>query len=221
VISPLFLMSLYIFVFGRVFDAGVERYPVFLLCGLLPWTFLTQALGKTILSISGDPEMIRKAPLPYELLPLGQIGGHAFNFFLTLVPFLIYLAARGELAYSLLPFLVLPVVALLMLVGALGLMVALIDVYNQDLRLVLTNILTLWFFLLPVVYRPAMAPRSLDFLRSVDPMSLIISQIRGVLYFGEIRQPSDHFLMLVISGGFFLVCLRVFRRFAPAFPKDV
>lgn len=220
-IAPLFLMFLYLFVFKTVFDIGIERYPVYLLCGLLPWTFLVQALGKSIQSLSSQPEMMRKAPMPYELLPLGTAGGLAINFLMTLGLFMGYLAATGDLAFSLLPVLVLPVAAVIILVMALSMLVALIDVYTTDLRLILGNILTLWFFLVPIVYRPDMAPGSMQFLRSIDPMSLIVSQFRGVLYYQDIRQPEDHLLMLGITLAVYLAALGIFRKIAPGLPKDV
>ncbi|MEA2462039.1 MAG: lipopolysaccharide transport system permease protein [Actinomycetota bacterium] len=221
VVSPFFLMSLYVFVFGQVFNADVERYPEFLLCGLIPWSFLVQALGKTITSISAEPEMVRKSPFPYELLPLGAVGGHAVNFMIALTGFVGYLAVVGHLPWALFPALVAPIAALMLLVMALSMLVSLIDVYNQDLRLVLGNILTLWFFIVPIVYRPDMAPTSMHFLRSIDPMNLIVGQFRSVLYYGRIQKPGDFVLMFVLCVGCFVGSRAIFRILSRNLPKDV
>ncbi|MEA2499355.1 MAG: lipopolysaccharide transport system permease protein [Actinomycetota bacterium] len=221
VVSPLFLMSLYMFVFSSVFNANVERYPEFLLCGLLPWSFLVQTLGKTITSISAEPEMVRKSPFPYELLPLGAVGGHAVNFLIALTGFVGYLAVVGHLHWALFPALIAPIAAVMLLVMALSMLVSLIDVYNQDLRLVLGNILTLWFFIVPIVYRPDMAPTSMHFLRSIDPMNLIVSQFRSVLYYGHIQKPGDFILMFVVCVAFFAGSLALFRVLSRNLPKDV
>ncbi|MGH2755217.1 MAG: ABC transporter permease, partial [Actinomycetota bacterium] len=136
VASPFFLTVLFVFVFRRVFQVPIERYPEYLLCGLLPWTFLSQVLGRTIASISTQPELIRKAPFRYELIPLSSAAAHGLNFLLTVAVFVAYLALEGHLPYDTLPLLVFPVLATILLAMSLSMLVALIDVYNHDLQLV-------------------------------------------------------------------------------------
>ena len=100
-----------------------------------------------------------------------------------------YLAYHGRLHWALVPLLLVPTVAVILFAAAVGQIVALFDVYNRDLRWVVGNVLTIWFFLLPVVYRREMAPHSLSFLTSVDPMNMIIGQFRDILYYGHISRP--------------------------------
>lgn len=220
-VAPFSMMLLYTFIFNRVFDAGIPDYPIFLLCGLLPWSFLTQTLGKTIGSITSHPELVRSLPLRAELIPLSGVVVQAATFVAGTVGFVVFLGVTGRLHVALLPALLLPITALLLLIGGLSLILALIDVYNRDLRMVLGNILLIWFFLVPIVYRRAMAPESLAFLSSVDPMNLIVGQFRAVLYHGKIDRPDHLVLMLALSGGLFVACWAIFRRFSKHLPEDV
>lgn len=219
--APFFLFALYAFVFNSVFEVPVEHYGIFLLAGLLPWTFLAQTVGLVISSVSNEPELIRRAPFPYEYLPLSSAVVMALYFLVTLGGFVAYLAAIGWLRYGVLPFLVVPVVALLLLVGAISMLLSIVDVYNHDLRQILSNLMTIWFFLVPVVYRPGMAPSQLYFLRSVDPMNLIVSQFRDVLYSGRLFQPAHMVIMMGLCAALFVVSLAVFRRASRQLPKDV
>jgi ABC-type polysaccharide/polyol phosphate export permease len=221
VAAPYFLMFLYIFVFKRVFNVPVGRYVAFLMSGLLPWAYLTQTLSKTVTSLSLEPELIRKAPIPYEFLPLAEAAAFSVFFVATLAIFIAYLAFAGQLVLATLPLIVLPIAATIILVMALSLLIALVDVYSHDLQFVLGNILTVWFFLVPIVYPPTMAPSSLTFLRSFDPMNLIVSQFRDVLYFGHMEGASHLFKMMLAPTLLFIVSLTIFRRYAPSLPKDV
>lgn len=221
VIAPFFLLGPYVFVFDTVFNIPIERYPEFLMAGLLPWTFLTQALGKTVTSLSSEPEIIRKSPFRYELLPLSSTASHALNYLVTLSLFVGYLAAVGRLHVRLLPVMVLPVIAVILLVMSLSMILSLIDVYNHDLRQVLGNLLTVWFFLIPIVYRNTMTPKPLAFLESVDPMNMIVGQMRAVLYYGRIARPLHMIWMVMACTLLFIVSLAVFRKFSQELPQDI
>lgn len=220
VLSPFLLMALYIFVFKRVFRVPVERYPDYLLCGLLPWAFLTTSVTRASSSISAEVDMLRKAPFPVEMLPLSTVVANTIDFLATLAIFVAALAARGELPLVTLPVLVAPMVAVILLTMALSMFVGLVDVYSHDLRRVLGNILTVWFFLVPIVYRPHMAPGSIAVIRSFDPMNLVVTQMRDVLYRGRLLHAVELGVMLVLSAALFAGALAVFRRFSTDVAKD-
>ncbi|MFN2569325.1 MAG: ABC transporter permease [Candidatus Dormibacteria bacterium] len=220
-IAPLFLLGLYAFVFQGVFHAPIERYPLYLFIGLLPWTFVAQSLGHAITSLSHDAELIRRTPFPQELLPMAAVISLAVYFLTTLVGLLIFLAVRGDLEYRILPMLLLPVGALLLFVTGIAMVLALIDVFNHDLRFLLGNLLTIWFFLVPIVYRPEMVGGALDILRYVDPANLIVAQFRDILFYHHLSSPSHVVLMVGICAGFFVACLAGFRRCSTQLAKDI
>jgi len=220
VLSPFLLMALYIFVFKRVFRVPVDRYPDYLLCGLLPWAFLTAAVNRASSSISSEVDMMRKAPFPTELLPLSTVAANTLDFVITLAIFVAALAVRGELPLATLPVVVVPMVAVTLVTMALAMLVGLVDVYSHDLRRVLGNLLTVWFFLVPIVYRPHMAPGALATVRRFDPMNLVVTQMRDILYRGRLMHAFELGLMVVLSAVLFAGSLVVFRRFSVDVAKD-
>jgi ABC-type polysaccharide/polyol phosphate export permease/GT2 family glycosyltransferase len=219
--GPLFLFGLYLFVFQAIFNVPIDNYPVYLFAGLLPWTFLTQTLGASVIALSSEPELIRRSRFPYELIPVATVSAMSLYFLLALGGFVVYLAITGELAFAVLPVLIVPVACLYLFVGALAVLLALIDVYNRDLRHVLANLLTVWFFLVPIVYTQQDLGQGLQFLDSVDPANLIVGQFRDVLYHGTISHPGHMVEMLAICLATWLVCLEIFRRHDPRLPKEV
>jgi lipopolysaccharide transport system permease protein len=219
--GPLFLFALYLFVFKAIFNVPIDNYPEYLFAGLLPWTFLTQTLGTSVVALSSEPELIRRNRFPYELIPVATVSAMSIYFLVALFGFVLYLAISGQLSFPHLPLLVVPVASLYLFVGALGVLLALIDVYNRDLRAVLANVLTVWFFLVPIVYTQQDLGGGLQFLDSVDPANLIVGQFRGVLYYGHISSTLHMIEMLVLCLATWLVCLEIFRRHDPRLPKEV
>lgn len=220
-VAPLVLLGLYSFVFNTVFEVPVERYSEYLFLGLIPWAFLTTSLNSALPSISGEAELLRRARFPIELLPLSTVAVNFVSLSILLGGFVVWHGVNGGLEPLLVPLLLLPLTSLLLLVSSGALLLAAIDVYNRDLRFILNNILTVWFFLIPIVYRPDMVSPNLQRLRSIDPMNMIVGQFRDLLYFDQFSRPRNSALMLGVCLLLFAVSLSLFRRVAPLLPRDV
>jgi lipopolysaccharide transport system permease protein len=220
-IAPLVMLALYSFVFNRVFEVPVPRYPEFLFAALIPWAFLSQSISASISSISIEADLVRRSPFPHEFLPIATVVAMSLYFLTTLLGFAVYLAFHGRLAWELMPVLAVPTTAVILFAAGVAQLVALFDVYNRDLRWVIGNVLTIWFFLLPIVYRREMVPEGLSFLESVDPMNMIVGQFRDVLYYQQVSRPTHLGLMLVVCALFFLGARATFRRASRELPKDV
>lgn len=220
-LTPLVMLALYIFVFHTVLDVAIPRYGVFLFAGLMPWSFLSQTLGTAVTSLSFEAELIRRARFPYWLIPLATEVALSTYFLLTLAGFVGYLAVIGVLRWAVLPLVLFPVVSLYFFVGAVACVLALIDVYNRDLRQVLGNILTVWFFLVPIVYQQNTLSRGLLFMRSVDPLNLIIGEFRSVLYYGKAAQPLHQIIVLFATAGLLMLATAMIGRISSSLPKDV
>jgi lipopolysaccharide transport system permease protein len=215
------MFALYTFVFHTIFNVSIHRYPVYLFAGLLPWTYLSQTLPVAVISVSREAELIRRARFPYAFLPMASTGAGLVFMLVTLGGFVVVLAATGQVYASMLPFLVLPVVGVYLFVTGLALLLAIVDVYNRDLRQVLSNIILVWFFLVPIVYSQSTLSRHLGFVVNYDPVSFIVGEFREFLYWGHFGSPGRTVAMITICGGFFLVCLALFRRIEPELAKNV
>jgi lipopolysaccharide transport system permease protein len=221
VIAPLFLFVLYAYVFHSVFKVHQPHYSLFLFCGLLPWTFLAQTLGDGVQSISNEAVLVRRAAFHHEILPIAAVLTMSIYFLITLAGLIGYLAVRGQLHPAVLPLVVIPVLALYLLVSGLTVVLAYIDVYNRDLRQVLGNLLTVWFFLVPIVYSQKMVSPDLRFMRSIDPVSIIVGQFRQIFYYGSVTQPAHYAYVVLICGGVFVASLVMARRVSRHLAKDI
>jgi ABC-type polysaccharide/polyol phosphate export permease len=220
-IAPLLLLALYTFVFGRVFDIQLDDYAIFLFSGLLPWSFLVQSVHDGLQSISFEPELVRRAPFPYAYLPLARVIVMAIPFLLSLLAFAVVCLMTDHLQPEHLPLLVIPVLATILVVATLTMLVALVDVFNRDIRYVLNNVITVWFFLTPIVYTKRQTEDHLRFLQYVDPMAWVIKQFQDVMYFGEPYSLASAIAVPIAAAAIFATGLVVFRRATVDLPKFV
>jgi ABC-type polysaccharide/polyol phosphate export permease len=118
----------------------------------------------------------------------------------------------------------LPVVVLVQLVLTLGfaLLLSSLTVHFRDLRDILSNILTLWFFATPIIYPWQEAPDFGRWFLNVNPFTHLAVSYQEILFF---RGPFGHLRWLLALGGasvlFFLFGYFVFDRLRDTFAEEV
>jgi ABC-type polysaccharide/polyol phosphate export permease len=198
-VNPLLLLAVYTLVFELVFRqrfGEVRPYAVFLVCGLFPWTFLSTALLEGTVSLSTNAGLLRKAVFPAEVLPMVSTLASLVHFLLALPVVLLALGAARAAGFAvggwtvlLLP---LPVVLQLVFCGGLALALAALAVHFKDVRDLLQNLLTLGFFLTPVLY-PLEAVRHVRGLSGViaaNPATPFLRLYQELLFHGRLPAAS-------------------------------
>jgi lipopolysaccharide transport system permease protein len=155
-INPLMLMAIYSFVFSTFMpndDVSVQPFPLFMFCGVLPWTWFSTSLTEASGSLISGGNLIRKVLFPAEVLPIVTVLANMVHFLLGLPILIVFLVAYGH--YPAPTHLIwFPVVVLVQLVLTIGLGLALsaLTVHFRDVRDILANVLILWFFATPIIY---------------------------------------------------------------------
>src|SRR6476659_2451976 len=95
-INPLTLLLIYTFVFKYVMPAavkGADPYPLFMFCGILPWTWFASSLMESSGVLISGGNLIKKVLFPAEILPIVTVLANMVHFCLglpILAGFLIY-----------------------------------------------------------------------------------------------------------------------------------
>lgn len=238
-INPLLLLLVYSFVFNVVMprpqappQPGVtpidlEPYALFLFCGILPWTWFSSALSEGAGSLISGGSLIKKVLFPAEILPIVSALANMVHFLLGLMIvalFLVYYRRPPDVT-DLVWFPVVVLVQLIFTVG-LSLLLSALTVHFRDIRDILANVLTFWFFATPIIYYIGDAPgatkgwskKVLD----ANPMTHIIVPYQEILFFDG---PIGHWRWLLAVGAasvvLFFVGYWVFDRLRDSFAEVV
>jgi len=226
-VNPLLLLLVYSLVFGVVMPGArapeIEHYPLFLFCGILPWTWFSSSLLESCTALTGSGSLLRKVMFPAEILPLVTVFTGLVNFgfgLVILAAYSIYLGVpilTADLAW--LPLIVL--VQLLLTLG-LGLLLAALSVHFRDIRDLLGNLITLWFFATPIIYPYSQAPDRLRPLLDLNPFTHLAVAYQDVLY---VDGPYRGGARLAVAGAVGVVALivgyAVFDRLRETFAEEV
>ncbi len=201
--QPLVLLAVYSVVFGEFFlqraETAAQPYPVFLICGLFPWIWFASALSESTVSLVANAGLIRRAVFPAEILPLVPVFSQLIHFVLALpvVGFGLFWAHRKGFSVGGIGLLGLPLVLLFFLfaISGFALLLSALHAQFKDVRDLLTSVLTVLFFLTPILYTADAVPEPWNRLVWLSPATPFILGFQDVLFRGLL--PSAELLALM------------------------
>lgn len=222
-LNPLVLLLVYALVFAYYLRSGIPDYAAFLACGLLPWIWFSSAVIEGTSSIVEGANLVNKALFPAEVLPLVAVFSNLIHFLLGLPILAIFLVFYDKGLSSLA--LLLPLLLLVQLVftTALVLLFSTLNVFYRDLKHIIGNLLTLWFFLSPVVYDASQVPARFAWTLELNPMAHLVRGYQAVFYYHVL--PDGYLTRLlavfVLSILFLVLSHRIFVGAKDEFVEQV
>jgi lipopolysaccharide transport system permease protein len=225
-INPLTLLLIYTFVFKYVMPAapqGTDPYPLFMFCGLLPWTWFSSSLVESSGVLISGGNLIKKVLFPAEVLPIVTVTANMVHFFLAL-PILVFFLIWFSAPLTIPELLCFPLVVLVQLIFTLGcaLFLSALTVHFRDIRDILSNILTLWFFATPIIYSYQYAPVLARRFMNLNPFAHLAISYQEILFFPG---PFGHWKWLAALGAasiaWFLAGYWTFDRLRDSFAEEV
>lgn len=224
-VNPLLLLGIYTFVFATIMPNTEKRtqpFAVFMFCGIMPWTWFASSMLEASNSLISGGNLIKKVLFPAEVLPIVSVLSNMVHFLLGLPILLGFMVWKGHLPHypGVLWFPAIVLIQLLFTIACV-LVLSALTVHFRDLRDLLANLMTLWFFATPIIY-----PYFLDSVKNYvgffkyNPMYHVIVAYQESLFF----EVFGHFAVLklgAISVVFFLAAYWIFDRLRDSFAEAV
>jgi len=230
-LNPLLMTLVFTVVFTLMIPSDIPNYPVFFMCGFLPWTFLSSSLNGATGSIINNSNLIKKVYFPRDILPLSDVLANLVQFLVALLVLfaMVYVfQMKFTLAVLMLPLIILTQV---MFVAGLALLLSTANVFYRDTQHILSVVLQAWFFLTPIFYPITVLPESAEILgftldiqlwvRRLNPMASLIASYRDVVYRGDFTGLDFFLRTFVTCLTVLLIGYYVFCRFSPLFGEEV
>ncbi|RKH42318.1 ABC transporter permease [Corallococcus sicarius] len=197
-LNPTLHMLVYTLLFSVFMKNQISNYAYFLFVGLLPWTWFSTSISAGASSISDRRDLMTKVRFPAQVLPATVVATNFCNFLFSL-PLMVVLG----LFFGVLPswhVVAFPVVVLVQMCFTFAVVYA-VSAFNvtfRDLQHIVMNLMMLWFFLTPVLYKLSTIPEDYRrVLQVVNPMSILITSYQAMFY--EHRLPDVVPLMSLLG----------------------
>jgi len=238
VINPLSSIMIYGVVFGVVLGvtpprgnpSGLESYALFLVSGLLPWTFLGNGLNGAAGSIVANEGLVKKVYFPRWVLPASTVLSWLASFGVELLVLMLVLALFGNVVVTSVPLLLVVIAIHTLWIYGLGLLLSAANAYFRDVQHFLAIFLNVWFYSTPILIPSSDIPESFELgdldlpLRRVydlNPMAAFVEAYRDLLYHQRGPTLGAFVEMTAWTAAALTIGLFTFRRLEPRLAEEL
>lgn len=229
--NPIALMIVYSFVFRFIIrvqpdpgdPSGLDVFALWLMCGLLPWSFFSNVVNGGMGTLVGNENLIKKVYFPRSALLVSNSLSWLYSWSIEMLVLVLVVVLLGGAPYLyILPAMALMVLLTLFATGV-AMMLSIANVYFRDTQYLVGILFQIWFYANPIVYPASMVRKVSDSLGSfhgitvfrlyeLNPFYHFIEAFRNLLYDNRLPDASTSLIVLALSLGAFLIGWRVFDR---------
>jgi len=224
--NPLILLIVYWLVFSVLLNSRSEGQSAFIVpfaCGFIPWTTFSEILSSSCYCITNKPHLVTKTVFPTEILPIVTVLAALITHGIMLMVLFVILIANGvnvsiwwlQMVYYL--------ISLSIFSLGFGWLLAAFNVFFKDVAQTINVILSIWFWLTPIVWSPSVVPEPLRWLLRLNPIYYIVEGYRRTFIHHKPLWEDPTGLVV-----FWTMCLLVlatgayfFRRLKPEFAEMI
>ena len=222
-LDPLAMAFIYWLVFTQIIGAkniGEQPYILFLLTGILSWTWFNGSVTDSARSLVVESKMVRSIAIPRYLWVIKSIGAKGTEFLLAF-PILIIITLITQANVNLEIFwIIFAIVLQFLLLSGIGLILAPLTVLARDTSNLLRILLRMMFYLTPIIYGISDIPEKYQILSYFNPMTGIISMYRAG-FWSEPNLLTAVIFSTIISLSVFVIGVAFFKRIEKTVLKEV
>ena len=192
VLNPLGMMIIMTLVFSHVFRAGIDNFPVYLMCGQVIFNFFNEATTMAMQSILGNAPLIRKVYLPKYLFPMSKVCSCFVNLLTSCIALaLVVVVTRTPLTWKLVLF-VFPILYVFLFSLGIGILLSAVVVTFRDLQHLYGVIITGLTYLTPIFYPIEILPGWVKTLVEMNPLTSFVEMFRDAVLYGVVPGMELH-----------------------------
>jgi lipopolysaccharide transport system permease protein len=195
--------------------SGLHNFAMFLLCGLLPFNFLSNGMNASLDALLANSNLIRKVYFPREVLVVSTVLSLLVTLLVELAVLCVLLLLLGNMVLPWIPVLLGIVAIQAVFVLGIGLMLSVLNVYFRDVKHFIGIALQALFYSAPIVYpmsfvEDAATRTSFPVLRvyTLNPLVRFVDAYRAVLY--DLRFPALSDVLYISAWAVAMLALGLF-----------
>jgi len=237
-LNPLATMVIFTVVFGVLLrvevppgsPSGVDVFALWLMCGLIPWTFMSNAVTGGMSALVANANLVTKVYFRREVLVAANVFSWDVTFGIELLVLSAALLAFGAMVLPWLPLVIVFGLVLTAFGLGLALMLAVANVYFRDTQHFLSIFMQFWFYATPIVYPATLVPDSTELLGvriplrtlyELNPMEHFVAVFRALLYDNRFPELGDVIFTVGAATVALLAGWTIFRRYEPRLAEEL
>lgn len=230
-LNPLSQMVIFSIVFLKVFVAqplpgdpsGLKSFPLYFLCGLVPWNFFAITTGTAMGNVQGGSSLITKVAFPHEHLVLSVVIAQFVTLLIeTALLIVVLVIYSGPDVLPWVPVLFLAYLLWAVLVTGVALALSAANVFFHDVNYLWSIVTQLLFYATPIIYFTPVV--QLDLLKQAanwGPTGTFVTAFHELLYDGRMPGLGRWVYMAILAFVALAVGAWTFARLSPRFAEEM
>lgn len=208
-LKPLFLFAIMYVVFGMLVKLGsIEHYSVYLLLGIVLWTFFSEVTNQGMNSIIGRGDLLRKINFPKYIIVLSTSISALINLGLNLIIVVVLMIINGVSFSINAPMLILIIAEIYIFALGLAFFLAAFNVKYRDIGHIWEIVMQAAFYATPIIYPLSIVIERSQIAAQLLLISPIAQAIQDARYF-LVTDQTETVTTVFGSGLFTLVPLGI------------
>ena len=209
VLNPLIQILIFTIIFGKIAKLSTDGIPYILFAslGIIPWTYISNAMTGASQSLVNGRNMLGKIYFPRLIYPITPVLSKLVDFFISIIILLgvcIYYGVTPTWNLILLPFFFILMVGIPV---AVGIWLSSLAIRFRDVRFAMMFIIRMLMYSAPIVYTASSVPEKYRLIYSLNPIVGVIEGIRasllGTPFLWQYIVPGIITLIILLISGVF------------------
>lgn len=220
-VNPLLQVLVYAIVFPYIMRVKTDNYLIFLICGIIPWTWFTTSIMNGTNCIIINSNLIKKVYFPREILPISIVTSGMINFLISCVIILLFVLLGGAGISWHLVFLPLLVLIQYIVTLAFVFLLSAINVYVKDVEYIVAFLINMAFYATPILYSTEMFSGWFLWIFRLNPMAHLINAYRDIFYVHQIPQLGNLLILLLVGILILVIFYKIFNKLEKRFAEEI
>lgn len=185
--------AIQIFIYWFVFAVGLNSaqpkggysHIVWMICGIIPWFYISSLLTSTTTSICGYSGILKRMSFPMAIVPVKTVlSGFLSHIYSMIIVIFICILGGAKLHINNL-YLVYFMIATIVFLVAYAMLFSAITVLVRDVQKLISSLTRLLFYISPVVWVQDNLPLNIRYILRLNPIDYLINGYRNSILYPE------------------------------------
>jgi len=211
-LNPLLTMAVQYVIFSTIFKSNIPNFAVYLLIGIVFFSFFSEATSMGLMAIVGNSSLITKVYIPKYIFPVSRTLSSTINLVISMIPLLlVVLLTRSPItpALLLLPF---SIICAIVFCTGMSFILSAAMVYFRDMQFLWGVVSMLWMYATPIFYPESILPQKYMFIFKMNPLYHFIHFSRTIIMEGVSPEPKAYLFCLIAAFVPLAIGAAVFKK---------
>lgn len=213
-LRPLLIMMVFTIVFSTVFGRTIKNYPVYYLVGRTVLDFFNGSITSSMNALRGNRNILIQTAAPKHIFVLASVITEFLNYLISLILVVgVMIATHAPFYFNTIPYMIIPVISLIMMTTGFSLVVSILAVYYSDIIHLWGVVSLLILYTSAIFYPMDIISEPFRSYAILSPVFWIIDQVRDYVYLGTMHSMSNTINSMLLSVIILIFGIIVFQAY--------